>query len=122
MALQFDTQGITAEMPKDASADAGTGKEGHPRKPKQPPTVADPMLGIGTGHCRCYQCGEYFNSVAAFDKHQGIDKGRVICTHPLDILARDGTPKPMVKNDRGYWVLSLMGDQKFFERPGEEEA
>jgi hypothetical protein len=53
-------------------------------------------------------CGEPFNSVTAFDRHQrqGPD-GRTICIYPGDITAKDGTPKPMVKNARGWWVTEL---------------
>ncbi|MCC6315062.1 MAG: hypothetical protein IT337_13740 [Thermomicrobiales bacterium] len=69
---------------------------------------------IGTGQCLCMGCGEAFNSVSAFDRHQRIGSdGRTICLHPLEITDRNGNPKPMVRNARGWWVTSLrdMGDQ-----------
>lgn len=62
---------------------------------------------IGTNQCKCYQCGECFNSVSAFDCHQRLDNGRVICFHPLDIVDRHGNPKPMAMNVRGWWVIAL---------------
>lgn len=80
------------------------------REPSKP--VLKP--GIGTNQCLCMGCGEAFNSVSAFDRHQrqGPD-GRTICLHPLDIVDGKGNPKPMVRNARGWWVTSLrdMGDE-----------
>ena len=59
---------------------------------------------LGTGVSKCMACLETFNSVAAFDKHQRLDNGRVICLHPLDIKDKDGNPKPMAMNARGRVV------------------
>lgn len=47
--------------------------------------------------CQCTICDEYFNSIAAFDKHRyWIDKTRRGCD----------TSK-LVKNAAGYWVTRL---------------
>jgi hypothetical protein len=66
------------------------------------------ILGVGTNHCQCMGCREYFNSVAAFDLHQRLDTdGRPVCVYPGAMTDRDGNPKPMVKNARGWWVTRL---------------
>ena len=50
--------------------------------------------------CRCAACGEYFNSVAAFDMHRaGRPDGRR-CEEPSGI--------GMAKNNAGFWVTSRM--------------
>ena len=69
--------------------------------------------GIGSSRCKCYGCGEAFNSLAAFDRHQRLDKGRVVCTHPLDITDKDGNPKPMMMNAAGWWVTALREEGAF---------
>lgn len=58
-------------------------------------------------------CGEVFNSVSAFDKHQTIPNGVLVCTHPLDITDKDGNPKPMQLNRHGLWVLELREEGAF---------
>lgn len=60
-----------------------------------------------SNQCKCRQCGEVFNSLAGFDRHQRLDSGRVICTHPQDLKDRDGNPKPLLLNAKGLWVTSL---------------
>lgn len=45
---------------------------------------------------KCSQCGQVFNSVYAFDKHQSLSGEKVICTHPDDL--------GMSFNTRGYWI------------------
>lgn len=48
---------------------------------------------VGNRRCKCGACGEYFNSVYAFDKHRvGLYTDR-----------RCDTSK-MVKNQEGYWL------------------
>lgn len=51
--------------------------------------------------CYCAQCGEYMNSVAAFDKHLYYKKNatKPSCLTVIEMLA-DG----MSRNDRGLWV------------------
>ena len=52
---------------------------------------------------QCPQCGEYFNSTAAFDKHRtgthGVDRG---CLKVSEMAA-----KGMAKNSEGWWVTAL---------------
>lgn len=82
---------------KDASTDLRQPSQRHFLKP-----------AIGTNQCLCAGCGEAFNSVTAFDRHQRIGKGgRTVCVYPGDITDRDGNPRPMVKNARGWWVTEL---------------
>lgn len=68
---------------------------------------------LGTGVSKCMACGEVFNSVSAFDKHQSIATGVLVCTHPLDITDRNGNPKPMALNARGLWVTELRGEVEY---------
>jgi len=37
---------------------------------KRPTKSSDPKLKIGSNFCRCSECGEYFRSAKAFDKHR----------------------------------------------------
>lgn len=48
--------------------------------------------------CQCGDCGEYFNSVAAFDRHRvGVGRARK-CMPPASL--------GMVKNRVGYWITA----------------
>jgi len=61
----------------------------------------DPKLPTGTNYCRCSACGEYFNSVVAFEKHRiGVHriKGRK-CRSKAQMKARG-----MSVNHKGYWI------------------
>lgn len=68
-----------------------------------------PELGLGTDRCECTGCGEFFNSVYAFDKHRVLvsDKDATDelrrCLTPAELLA-----KGWGKNKGGFWVTSLM--------------
>lgn len=48
-------------------------------------------FGTGLSTCHCAGCHQTFTSVTAFDKHQEIQDGRVICTAPATLFRRDGT-------------------------------
>ena len=63
----------------------------------------DEKLGYATGHCLCGECGEYFNSVSAFDKHRTgnfEDKSRR-CLTPAELRG-----KGWLHNARGLWITS----------------
>ena len=53
--------------------------------------------------CKCTTCGDYFNSVAAFDKHRTGEHGvsRRCMTH------QERREKKMDTNVAGYWVTAL---------------
>jgi hypothetical protein len=34
------------------------------------PNPSDPKIPFGSDRCRCFACGEYFNSTYAFTKHR----------------------------------------------------
>lgn len=60
---------------------------------------------VTNSRCQCRECGEYFNSVGAFDKHRihRVDK------KPVDpyCLNREGMAlSGMVENAAGYWCVS----------------
>ena len=90
---------MTQANPESAGEIARQGQERHTNAHLKPP--------IGSNICKCYGCGEVFNSLFAFDAHQRLENGRPICTHPLDITDRHGNPKPMAINRYGYWVTEL---------------
>lgn len=53
------------------------------------------MRKVTGSRCLCRDCNEYFNSVAAFDKHR---RG------PMD--SRRCDTAGMVKNNAGYWITA----------------
>ncbi len=52
--------------------------------------------------CQCAECGEYFNSVAAFDKHRVGNMDNRWCL-PVEEMEAQG----MGKNKAGYWVTAF---------------
>jgi|JI10StandDraft_1071094.scaffolds.fasta_scaffold12737_10 hypothetical protein len=62
-------------------------------------------LKVTHTRCQCAECGEYFNSVGAFDKHRihRVEKKPVYpyCLSPDGMLLSG-----MVKNASGYWCSS----------------
>ena len=62
---------------------------------------SDPMLPLGRNYCQCGDCGRYFKSVFAFDKHL-IGTGSN--TEPRCLTDAEMRDKGMVKNAKGYWV------------------
>lgn len=67
---------------------------------------------VGSSRCKCGGCGEAFNSLSAFDLHQSIRNGVLKCTHPLDLVDKNGNPKPLMVNAAGWWVTAL-NDREF---------
>lgn len=63
-------------------------------------------MKVGNKRCQCAECGEYFNSVPAFDKHRihRIDKKPVT---PYCLSVEGMTLSGMAKNAAGYWVTAL---------------
>jgi hypothetical protein len=63
----------------------------------------DEKIAPGTGHCLCGACGEYFNSVSAFDKHRTgeYSDGSRRCLTPTELTA-----KGWLHNARGLWITS----------------
>jgi hypothetical protein len=67
-------------------------------------------LGTGENTCQCMNCGEYCQSVYAFDRHQHLTKtGRVICL--TDAEMRE---KGWRVNDHGRWVTEAMPTMPVF--------
>jgi hypothetical protein len=61
-----------------------------------------PKLKTGSNKCQCSACGEYFNSVHAFDMHRsGSDCAARRCKNP-EAMVREGWSK----NAAGYWITS----------------
>jgi hypothetical protein len=73
----------------------------------------DERLGPGTNHCLCSACGEYFNSVYAFDGHRTGDysDGTRRCLTPAELRAKGWT-----HNARGLWITSV------YQRAESEDA
>lgn len=59
-------------------------------------------LTPGSQACECTGCGEFFNSVAAFDRHQYGVGDDVRCMTVKEMRA-----KKMTHNERGLWVTKL---------------
>lgn len=50
--------------------------------------------------CRCSECGEYFNSVSAFDRHR--------CGKATERYCEDPENLGMSKNEAGFWITGAM--------------
>ncbi len=59
-------------------------------------------LTVSNSRCQCGGCDEYFNSLAAFDKHRvgsfGVDR-RCRTAHEMKAAGMD-------RNTAGYWVTA----------------
>ena len=68
-----------------------------------------PALTIGSRACCCPTCDEYFNSVAAFDKHRtGTYETVRRCLAPDEMTAAG-----MSVNQRGFWVSQAFNPDAF---------
>ena len=65
-------------------------------------------MKVGNTRCQCADCKEYFNSVAAFDKHR-TGKWEARRCMSVDEMESKG----MAKNNDGYWVTALRRYMKF---------
>lgn len=64
--------------------------------------------------CLCRACGRIFTSVSAFDTHQTMRDGEVVCTNPATARRRNGDPVFTVVRERdGHHVWG-----KWDARPG----
>ena len=56
-------------------------------------------MKLGNSRCQCRACAEYFNSVAAFDKHRRGKPENRRCLSPDSMLAVG-----MTTNKAGFWI------------------
>ena len=56
--------------------------------------------------CLCSGCGEYFNSVSAFDMHRSGPADARVCRQPGEA--------GMVRNEAGYWITCAMPTKPAF--------
>ena len=59
----------------------------------------DPKLRPGTNRCKCAACGEYFNSVYAFELHRRGDYSDRKCLNPEQMVN-----KGMAISEAGFWI------------------
>ena len=59
-------------------------------------------LKVTHSRCQCRGCGEYFNSVGAFDKHR-IHRVEKKPVYPYCLSVEGMELAGMVKNNAGYW-------------------
>ena len=60
------------------------------------------VMKVGNSRCQCAACMEYFNGVAAFDKHRVGLGAKRRCLGVTEMRE-----KGMDKNGSGYWVTAL---------------
>ena len=60
-------------------------------------------LGIGTNHCQCPVCGEYFTTPANFDAHRTGKFPERRCVHPSRLVDKNGKAR-YSKTARGLWA------------------
>lgn len=58
-----------------------------------------------TGHCS--GCCRTFDTLSAFDAHQAVVDGRVVCSDPATMTRSDGSPRYQSRTDdvAEYWAL-----------------
>jgi hypothetical protein len=72
-------------------------------------------LATGSSRCVCAGCGDGFNSVAAFDKHQRLKSdGRPICLDPETL--------GMARNAAGWWVTKLNDASSLSRKKGHHDG
>ena len=49
-------------------------------------------FGRGFKTCHCAACHRTFTSVEAFDRHQRLEDGGIVCLDPATLQRRDGLP------------------------------
>jgi len=57
-------------------------------------------MNLTGNRCQCPACGEYFNSVAAFDKHRTGPASDRSCLDPESL--------GMSRNAAGFWITAAM--------------
>lgn len=84
----------------------GTNAASSPRTAPQNTIPAKVELSVGSPRCQCPQCGRFFLSPSAFDRHLTMGKdGRAICHDPATRLGKDGH-KPMLRYENGWWITA----------------
>ena len=62
-------------------------------------------MKLGNSRCQCLACGEYFNSVSAFELHRRGKPENRRCIYPSDF--------GMIKNEAGFWITGVLPREKF---------
>lgn len=57
-------------------------------------------MKLGNSRCQCLGCGEYFNSVAAFDMHR-VD---ALCETRRCLNEKELLSRHMSVNEDGFWI------------------
>jgi hypothetical protein len=57
-------------------------------------------MKLGNSRCQCIGCDEYFNSVAAFDKH----RVEGICETRRCMTSKELLSSGLTKNKDGFWI------------------
>ncbi len=65
--------------------------------------MSDKRLGIGTKHCLCSACGEYFTNVVNFDFHRTGKAENRRCVFPGGLVNKKGNARLRL-NARGLWA------------------
>jgi len=66
-------------------------------------------LTIGSNLCQCGECGAYFRSPSAFDKHRTGGQEARTCLTPDEMRAVG-----MVVNAAGFWVGQALDGERWF--------
>lgn len=64
--------------------------------------MLDEFRVLRGNHCQCMACMEYFNSVAAFDKHRQQPRKEI----RRCLTAPEMTAKGMSLNSGGFWITA----------------
>ena len=70
--------------------------------------MTDPKLPIGSNHCLCASCGEYFTTVANFDGHREGKSLERRCVDPSTIRRKNGNARYRL-NVKGLWASPPTG-------------
>ena len=67
-------------------------------------------MRVTGSRCKCAECGDFFNSTTAFDKHRAGPYDRPPFRWCLSEFAMEVVG--MAKNADGFWASKLFGDAK----------
>lgn len=68
--------------------------------------MTDPRLGIGTNHCKCPICSEYFTTEGNYEMHRRTvsrNPYRRVCLNPGTLTNRKGKARLRL-NAKGLWA------------------
>ena len=71
-------------------------------------------MKVGNRRCQCRECGKYFNSVAAFDKHR---IGSFLKNERRCMTTEEMQAKRMDISADGYWVSAKMPELHAYVAP-----